>query len=193
MVQSVFQNRCVGIVALRTLSGQTPVGTTLYAQTGSGERDARINAVAVCGDIRRVYGGICEIQTIVCEDSAGDYDTWLTAKFHAVRLWWSNTNNDVKTWWNDNVTTTILIVSATFLVLAAALLYTTIQLRKLKRVIAPPVKSAIGPWWLFGAFSGSARKASRKMKEPLKGAALDERTIREAFGTETKRREEFEL
>jgi hypothetical protein len=52
--------------------------------------------------------------------------------------------NDVKSWWDYNVTTTALIVSAALLILGGGLLYTTLQLRKLKRMIAPPVKSAIG-------------------------------------------------
>lgn len=205
--QRVFRDRCVTIIELRTTSERgTLSGVTLYAETGSDERDARINAVALCNDIRRVYGGLCQIRTTACDGSTGNFDGWLTAKFDAVHSWWTNTIGDIRSWWDDNVTTTTLVVSAAFIILSAGLLYTSIQLIKLKRMIAPAPTARAGQqqWWPFGAFSAPWTTASRKDQGPLKGPVLDESTIREAFGQKTttaheaskpstKRREEFEI
>jgi Domain of unknown function (DUF4189) len=186
MVQSTFQNRCVGIIALRTFSGRTAVGTTLYAQTGSDEREARVNATAVCTDVARVYTGLCEMRATACditdEGTNARIGQWVTKTLDAATSGWADKFDAIGSWWHDTVTTTFLVVSAAFLILSGALLYTTIQLRRLKRVIAPPpVRRSKRAWRPFGAFRGIVTNASRKMKEPFKGPVLNERTIREAF------------
>jgi hypothetical protein len=107
---------------------------------------------------------------------------------------WTDKFEAIESWWRDTVTARFLVVSAAFLVLSAALLHTTLQRRKLKRIIAPPpIKPAKRPWRLFSAFHDFVTKTARKMKEPLKGPGLDERAIREAFKPDTKQRQEFDL
>jgi hypothetical protein len=173
-------------------------GITLYAATGSDLPDARMNATAVCTDVVRVYPGLCQIRTTACdttdEGTNARIGQWVTKTLDAVTSGWTDKFDAIESWWRDTVTATFSVVSAAFLVLSAALLHTTIQLRKLKRMISPsPIKRAKRTWRPFGAFRAFVTKTARKMKEPLKGPVLDERTIREAFKPDTKQREEFDL
>jgi Domain of unknown function (DUF4189) len=195
IAQSVFRNRAVAIIELRTYTRNVLDGITLYAGTGSDLPEARTNATAVCTDVARVYPGLCQMRTTGCdttdEGTNARIGRWVTKTLDAVTSGWTDA---IESWWRDTVTTTFLIVSAAIVILWTALLHTTIQLRKLKRIInPPPIKPAKRPWRPFSAFRGFATKASRKMKEPRKSPVLDERTIREAFKQDTKQREEFDL
>jgi Domain of unknown function (DUF4189) len=186
IVQSVFRNRCVAIVELRTCGGRVLDGITLYAGTGSDLPDARMNATAVCTDVARVYPGLCQMRTTACdttdEGTNARIGQWVTKTLDAVTSGWTEKFDAIESWWRDTVTTTFLVVSSAFLVLSATLLHTTIQLRKFKRMISPsPIKRAKRPWRPFSAFRGFVAKTARKMKEPLKGPVLDEQTIRESI------------
>jgi hypothetical protein len=198
IAQSVFRNRCVAVVELRTYTRNVLDGITLYAGIGSDLPEARTNATAVCTDVARVYPGVCQMRTTACdttdEGTNARIGQWVTKTLDAVTSGWADKFDAIESWWRDTVTTTFLVVSAAFLVLSAALVHTTIQLRKLKRMIAPPpIKRAKRPWRRFSAFRGFVTKAARKMKEALKSPVLDEKKIREAFKPDTKPREEFDL
>jgi Domain of unknown function (DUF4189) len=196
--QSVFRNRCVAIIELRTYTKAVLDGITLYAGTGSDLSEARTNATAVCTDVARVVPGVCQIRDTACdftdEGTNARIGQWVTKTLNAVTSGWADKFDALQSWWRDTVTATFLVVSAAFLVLSAALLHTTIQLRKLKLMLAPPPISHATPrWWQFGTSRSFAIKAAPKTKDPLKGPVLDEQTIREAFKTDPKQREEFDL
>jgi hypothetical protein len=197
-VQAVFRNRCVAIIELQTYRGKVLDGVTLYAGTGSDLPEARTNATAVCTDVARVAPGVCQIRDTACditdEGTNARIGQWVTKTLDAVTSGWTDKFEAIESWWQDTVTMTFLVVSAAFLVLSGALLHTTIQLRKLQRMISPsPIKPAKRPWRPFCAFRGFVTQTARKMKEPPKSPVFDEKAIREAFKPDAKQREEFDL
>jgi Domain of unknown function (DUF4189) len=172
---TVFKNRCAAFITA------TAIGFAV--STGDDETETRENVETVCLE----GPGMCRVRELKCDTRYSGYLAQAIA-------FSSDTFEDVSSWWAKNVKTPVLIISAAFIILSAGLLYTTLQMRKLRRIIEPPpISRATRRWWPFGTSGGIGTRGSRKDRGPLKGPVLDEKTIREAFEPDKKGREEFEL
>jgi hypothetical protein len=168
---SLFKNRCAAIVGARSIHFSVGIGDT--------KSEALANGAALCRF--HEYLGICQLLAESC-DTIGPakltyFPQWPAKTYDAVIVWWINTTDDIQGWWDDNVTTSVLIVSAAFLVLSVVLVFMFLQMRRLKRLLgdraapntdaapqtaaevrggikkpARAVNRAKRPWWLFGIF-----------------------------------------
>ncbi len=177
-VVAVFKNRCLGVTkAVPSFVAPAPDTREYFWSTAATISEAQSNADLLCSstyDISQCvpFVRFCDTTDVSTDECLFDFlSAWLPKKY-----------GPIQSWWKSDVTTSALIVVGAFVILAAALVYTMLQIRRLRRLLADHAEP-------LRSMTSKAPHTQPGTSEPM----LDTKAIKEAIKHDAKRREEFEI
>lgn len=182
---AVFKNQCVAIFA-KEGAARRENPKVIFAVSNTPE-EALANASSLCRQSQDA-NSICRREQEFCDGMDPAFASSAAAsptKPYSGLSW-----NDVTSWWNNSVTNFGLLIAGAFTLLLFGFLYMFDRLMRERRLAA---NRSVHIDHRRRAEPETPSKTEEPARQPPPEPALDTRAIKEAFKSQPRRRQEFEL